>query len=66
MDKFIQQNFFSGPTQFALVVDPLGGDEAVCVNVDGDVQYVSRYWIGSKQRRLVILEPQHVVIVADL
>lgn len=51
MDKFIQQNFFSGPTQFALVVDPLGGDEAVCVTDGGDVRYIGRYWIGSKERK---------------
>lgn len=50
MDKFIQQNFFSGPTQFALVVDPLGGDEAVCVCGDGDVHYISRYWIDGRER----------------
>jgi hypothetical protein len=58
MDKFIQQNFFSGPTQFALVVDPLGGDEAVCVNVDGDVRYVGRYWIGGKARKCRVPQEQ--------
>jgi hypothetical protein len=50
MDKFIQQNFFSGPTQFALLADPLGGDEAICVNRDGDVRYVGRYWIDGRER----------------
>lgn len=50
MDKFIQQNFFSGETQFALVIDPLGGDEAVCVNRGADIEYVARIWLAGRQR----------------
>ena len=50
MDLFIQQNFFSGANQFALVLDPLGSDEALCVNTSEGVQYVGAYWVGGRKR----------------
>ena len=31
-DVFIQENFFSAKGQVAFVTDPLGGEEAICVN----------------------------------
>ncbi len=50
MDLFIQQNFFSGPSQFALVIDPLGGEEAICVNDDGSVAHLRGFWVDGKRR----------------
>lgn len=37
-DLFIHRNFFSGPSQVALVVDPIAATEGVFVWRDGDVQ----------------------------
>lgn len=54
MDLFIQKNFFSSPTQCALVIDPLGGDMAVCINGDGGAVYIDRMWIDGKEKRLFI------------
>ena len=51
MDKFIQQNFFSGPAQFALVTDPLSGDEAICANHEGQIKPVDCFWVNGRQRR---------------
>lgn len=50
MDLFIQRNFFSGPSQFALVVDPLGGEEAICVNSDDGIAHVKYYWVDGRRR----------------
>lgn len=50
MDKFIQNNFFSGPGQFALVIDPLSGDEAICANVDGGLQDIGTFWVAARPR----------------
>lgn len=51
MDRFVQRNFFSAPSQIAFVTDPLGGAEAILANVDGDVQPVSRFWVEGRERR---------------
>lgn len=52
MDLFIQRSFFSAPTQIALVMDPLSGEEAICTAAsDGEVQYLERFWIGGRERR---------------
>lgn len=50
MDEFIQNNFFSGPTQVAMVVDPLGGGEAIGVNGVGGIAYVNRFWVDGRER----------------
>jgi proteasome lid subunit RPN8/RPN11 len=50
MDRFIIENFFSGPTQVALVIDPLGGDTAVGVNGEGGLQYVDRFWVEGREQ----------------
>jgi proteasome lid subunit RPN8/RPN11 len=52
MDLFIQRNFFSRELQVAHVSDPLGGEEAVCVNTSGGVEQLSAFWIDGKERRL--------------
>jgi proteasome lid subunit RPN8/RPN11 len=51
MDLFIQRHFFSAPTQIALVSDPLGGDEAVCINTSGGIRYIDRFWVDGRERR---------------
>lgn len=47
-DMFIQQNFFSGPGQIALVIDPVRKIEGVFEWHDGRAIPTSHYWIGSK------------------
>jgi len=51
MDLFIQRNFFSGPSQVAIVTDPLGGDVAICANADGDVKYLDKFWVDGRQHK---------------
>jgi proteasome lid subunit RPN8/RPN11 len=49
MDLFIQRNFFPSPTQFALVMDPLGGEKALCVNTSEGVQYINKFWVDGRE-----------------
>jgi len=51
MDLFIQRNFFPSPTQFALVMDPLGGEKALCVNTLQGVQYIDKFWVDGREYR---------------
>lgn len=51
MDRFIQQNFFSGPCQIGLVTDPLGGDVAVCFNAPEGTQYLDRFWVEGREQQ---------------
>ena len=50
MDLFIQRNFFSGPTQIALVTDPLSGAVAICLNTSSGIQHLDRFWVDGKQQ----------------
>lgn len=50
MDLFIQKNFFGGPTQIALVTDPLTGAVAIGINQDGGVHYLSRFWVDGREQ----------------
>ncbi len=50
MDLFIQRNFFSQRNQVALVSDPLGGEEAVCVNTADGIEHLSRFWVEGRER----------------
>jgi len=52
MDKFIHENFFAQPFHVALVTDPLGGSEAMCINSDAGVRYLERFWVDSRERKL--------------
>jgi len=49
MDMFIQRNFFSGPAQLALVLDPVSGDQAVCANAPEGLRHVSRLWVNGRK-----------------
>ena len=51
MDLFIQENFFAGRGQIAFVSDPLGGEEAICVNSPDGIKNVSRFWVDDRQRQ---------------
>jgi len=45
-DRFIQENFFSGAGQIALVVDPIRKTEGVFVWRDGKTELAEHYWVG--------------------
>jgi len=51
MDLFIQRNFFPSPTQVALVMDPLGGEKALCVNTPQGVKYIDKFWVDGREYR---------------
>jgi proteasome lid subunit RPN8/RPN11 len=51
MDLFIQRNFFSSPTQLALVTDPLSGAVAICVNSPDGIQYLDRFWVDGREQQ---------------
>jgi proteasome lid subunit RPN8/RPN11 len=60
MDLFIQKNFFPGEAQLALVMDPLNGAVAICVNTPRGIEYVERFWVeGREQPCQVPKEAQH-------
>ncbi len=50
MDLFIQRNFFAGPTQLALVTDPVTGAVAVCVSTEKGIEYLPRIWVGGREQ----------------
>jgi proteasome lid subunit RPN8/RPN11 len=50
MDLFIQKNFFSSPTQIALVIDPLSGAVAICINTESGIQYLERFWVDGREQ----------------
>lgn len=51
MDQFIQKNFFYGPTQLGLVIDPLGGDVSICVNTGEGLQNIAQFWVDGRELR---------------
>ena len=51
MDRFIQKNFFFGPTQLGLVIDPLGGDVSICVNTDSGLENIGQFWVDGREQR---------------
>ena len=50
MDLFIQRNFFPGETQFALVIDPTSGKQAIIANTSDDCEYVERFCVDGEKR----------------
>jgi proteasome lid subunit RPN8/RPN11 len=58
MDRFIQKNFFAGPTQVALVTDPLGGDVAICLNTPEGIQHLERFWVDGREVRCRVPEQE--------
>jgi proteasome lid subunit RPN8/RPN11 len=50
MDLFIQKNFFPGPTQIALVTDPLSGAVAICINTPQGIRYLPKYWLDGREQ----------------
>src|SRR4051794_1679927 len=51
MDIFIQKNFFKAETQVALVVDPLGGQNAMCVDTKEGIKYIDRFWVDGREQK---------------
>lgn len=51
MDKFIQENFFSGKTQIAFVTDPLGGDTAILCNGANGLEPLAKFWVDGRELR---------------
>jgi proteasome lid subunit RPN8/RPN11 len=51
MDLFIQRNFFPGPTQLALVTDPVNGDVAICINTPTGIQYLEAFWVDGREQK---------------
>jgi len=51
MDIFIQKNFFSAPTQIALLTDPMNGDVAICINTSEGIANLDRFWVNSREVR---------------
>lgn len=50
MDLFIQRNFFSDPTQVALVTDPMNGAVAIAINGATGVEYLPRFWVDGREQ----------------
>ncbi|MEA2163183.1 MAG: hypothetical protein QOK37_1310 [Thermoanaerobaculia bacterium] len=49
MDRFIQENFFSGRTQIAYLTDPLGGDTAICFNGSAGIEPLAKFWVDGRE-----------------
>jgi proteasome lid subunit RPN8/RPN11 len=49
MDRFIQENFFSGKTQVAFLTDPLGGDVSLARNGEGGLEYLPRFSVDGRE-----------------
>lgn len=49
-DGFIQQNFFSGPGQIAMVVDPVRKIEGIFVWRNNKTSPLAHFWVGDKIR----------------
>ncbi len=49
-DRFIQENFFSGPGQIAYVVDPVRNQEGVFAWEKGKPTPLPHYWVGDELR----------------
>lgn len=50
MDVFIQRNFFSGPTQLALVTDPTDGAVAIAITATDGIKYLPRFWVDGREQ----------------
>jgi proteasome lid subunit RPN8/RPN11 len=51
MDIFIQKNFFKADTQVAFVVDPLGGQNAMCLDTKEGIKYIDRFWVDGREQK---------------
>jgi proteasome lid subunit RPN8/RPN11 len=59
MDLFIQQNFFSGPTQIAFLTDPLGGETAICWNGPQGIASLPKFWVDGREHAARVPGPPH-------
>jgi proteasome lid subunit RPN8/RPN11 len=58
MDTFIQENFFNAPHQIAIVLETKAMQEGCFGWVDGKITALQRYWVGSREVRLVTGEAE--------
>jgi hypothetical protein len=58
MDLFIQQNFFGGPAQIAMVTDPMSGAVAICLNTAKGVRYLPRFWVDGREQPCRVPAPK--------
>ena len=65
MDRFIQENFFSGPAQIAFVSDPLGGEEALWANTPTGPVNLDRFWVDGRERRCQVPAAGHAAPLVD-
>jgi proteasome lid subunit RPN8/RPN11 len=49
MDRFIHENFFSGPTQVAYLSDPLSGETSLCTNSPAGIEYLTKFWVDGRE-----------------
>jgi proteasome lid subunit RPN8/RPN11 len=49
MDRFIQENFFSGRAQVAFLTDPLGGDVSLACNGEHGLEYLPRFSVDGRE-----------------
>ena len=49
MDRFIHENFFSGPTQVAYLTDPLSGEISLCTNSKDGMEYATKFWVDGRE-----------------
>ena len=49
MDRFIHENFFSGPTQVAYLTDPLSGEISLCTNSKEGLEYATKFWVDGRE-----------------
>ena len=64
MDRFIQQNFFSGRTQIAYLTDPLGGDTAICFNGQSGIEPLAKFWVDGREHNARIQQKDEDAPVA--
>jgi proteasome lid subunit RPN8/RPN11 len=57
MDKFIQENFFSGKTQIAFLTDPLGGDTAILCNGANGLEPLAKFWVDGREHKTRLTAP---------
>lgn len=57
MDKFIQENFFSGKTQIAFLTDPLGGDTAILCNGAEGLEPLAKFWVDGREHKTRVTAP---------
>lgn len=59
MDRFIQENFFSGRAQIAFLTDPLGGETALCFNGPAGIESLPKFWVDGREHKAYVPGSHH-------